>query len=535
MSVVDSDPVGQIEVGAMSKHLLKLLVFVSGLSVMAVEMTGLRLLAPFFGTSLIVTTVLIGSMMGFLSLGYWLGGRYADRFPTLNNLSKVSGAASVLIIVIPFLGQPILQLAAATLRPLLEGKTLDEPNVAFATLIGGLLATLGLFALPVTLMGMVSPWAVRLAVDEVESSGKAAGQLYALSTFGSILGSFLPAIVLLPLLGVRNTFIAIGVALMAASAPGIFTGAKAAAPPAIAAALMFLPISTVRPMDGLVWEGESLYHFIQVVNEPYGRSCPDAYHLYLNEGVGIHSVKCNTPGREIRGVWTYMAASPFYFSDLKSFEDVLIIGLAGGTIGRQMLEVFPDVNIDGVEIDGKVVEVGKEYFDNDDPRINPIVMDGRIYLQLTQKKYDLIMMDAYRQPYIPFHLVTHEFFQQVDEHLTDDGVVAINVASVRGVSRSLAAMIYRTLKESFPTVILIDATRSNDILIATRQEKDKFLAADQIERFVGKEARALGRVKNVLRKKIVGEVEGWETARLLTDDQAPVEQAWDLMAIEYAR
>lgn len=517
----------------MSRTLLKILVFVSGLSVMAVEMTGLRLLAPFFGTSLIVTTVLIGSMMAFLSLGYSLGGRWGDRYPQLSSLCKVTAGASVLILLIPFLGQPILRAASGVLRPLLQGATLDEPTVAFAMLGGGFLGTLGLFAAPVTLMGMVSPWAIRLAVDDIESSGKAAGQLYALSTFGSILGSFLPAIVLLPTLGVRNTFLAIGAALLAVSAAGILKGASAAAPPAAAAALMLLPIGTVRPMPGLIHESESLYHFIQVVQEPYGK-CKDAYHLYLNEGVGVHSVKCPHDDVETRGVWTYMASAPFFAEDISDFKDVLIIGLAGGTIGRQMLDAFPEVEIDGVEIDGAVVEIGNEYFDNADERIHPIVMDGRIYLQATDKKYDLIMMDAYRQPYIPFHLVTHEFFQQVDAHLTEDGIVAINVASVRGVSRTLAQMIYRTLKETFPSVILIDATQSNDIIIASRKPIDDiYTAADRIE--ARRDMEALNMVRGRLRKKIIGEVEGWETARLLTDDQAPVEQAWDLMALEYAR
>jgi spermidine synthase/MFS family permease len=517
----------------MSNPMLKILVFMSGLSVMAVEMTGLRLLAPFFGTSLIVTTVLIGSMMAFLSLGYWLGGRWGDRYPQFSTLCKVTTAASGLILLIPFISMPILRGASSVLRPLLQGESLDEPTVAIAMLIGGMLGTLGLFAAPVTLMGMVSPWAIRLAVDNVESSGRAAGQLSALSTFGSILGSFMPAIILLPTLGVRNTFLAIGTALLAVSAAGLFSGARAAAPPAAAAALMLLPIGTIRPMPGLVHESESLYHFIQVVQEPYG-NCEDAYHLYLNEGVGVHSVKCPHDDIETRGVWTYMAAAPFFSESPDDFKDVLIIGLAGGTIGRQMLDAFPEVEIDGVEIDGAVVDVGMEYFDNDDERINPIVMDGRIYLQATDKTYDLIMMDAYRQPYIPFHLVTHEFFQQVNDHLTEDGIVAINVASVRGVSRSLAQMIYRTLKETFPTVILIDATQSNDIIIATKQPRENiFLAADQIEARTDMEA--LNMVRRRLRRKIIGEVEGWEDARLLTDDQAPVEQAWDLMALEYAR
>ena len=517
----------------MSKRLLPLLVFISGLSVMAVEMTGLRLLAPFFGTSLIVTTVLIGSMMGFLSLGYWLGGRWGDKAPTLAALSKVTTAASVFILLIPFIGQPILRAAASTLRPLLQGQELSEPTTAFAVLIGGVLGTLGLFAIPVTLMGTVSPWAIRLAVDDVESSGKAAGRLYALSTFGSIIGSFSPAIVLIPLLGTRNTFIAVGVLLLAVSLLGLFgSSAKAAVPPAGAALLMLIPTSSVRPMDGLLWEGESDYHFIQVVEEPYG-SCPDALHLYLNEGVGVHSVKCPSDTIETRGVWTYMASMPFWFENREDFNNALIIGLAGGTIGRQMLQAYPDITIDGVEIDGTVVKIGEKYFDNGDERIHPIVMDGRIFLQATDKKYDLIMMDAYRQPYIPFHLVTTEFFEQVDAHLTEDGLVAINVASVRGVSRDLAAMIYRTLKETFPTVILIDATQSNDIILAARQEKTLYEAADRLEAL--EDAPALGMVKTRLRKKIIGEVEGWQEARVLTDDRAPVEMAWDLQALEYAR
>jgi len=516
----------------MSQRFLPILVFVSGLSVMAVEMTGLRLLAPFFGTSLIVTTVLIGSMMGFLSLGYWLGGRWGDKHPQFSSLCKVTTTASVFILLIPFIGQPILQAAAATLRPLLQGQALSEPTTAFAVLIGGVIGTIGLFALPVTLMGTVSPWAIRLAVDEVESSGKAAGRLYALSTAGSIIGSFAPAIVLIPVLGTRNTFIAVGTLLLATSMTGLLTGAKAALPPTGMALLMLMPASSIRPMDGLIWEGESLYHFIQVVEEPYGK-CPDALHLYLNEGVGVHSVKCPSDTIETRGVWTYMASMPFFFEKREDFREVLIIGLAGGTIGRQMLEAFPEVNIDGVEIDGTVVEIGEKYFDNSDERINPIVMDGRIYLQATEKKYDLIMMDAYRQPYIPFHLVTTEFFELVDDHLTEDGLVAINVASVRGVSRSLAAMIYRTLKETFPTVILVDATQSNDIILAARREKDLYEAADRLEAVKG--ATALGMVKKRLRKKIVGEVEGWEDAVVLTDDRAPVEMAWDLMALEYAR
>jgi predicted membrane-bound spermidine synthase len=516
----------------MPKRLLQLLVFTSGMAVMAVEMTGLRLLAPYFGTSLLVTTALIGTLMAFLALGYALGGRMGDRRPRLEALCRMTTIAAAMVVLIPFIAQPVLRAASAVMRPLLTGADLAEPGVAIGALVGGMLGTIALLAAPITIMGMVSPWAVRLAVDDVETAGKAAGRLYALSTAGSILGSFLPALLLVPLFGVRNTFVVVGVVFLAVSALGWLGGWRAALPPAGAALMMLLPPSLVRPMDGLVHERESLYHFIQVVREPFGK-CPDAYHLYLNEGVGVHSVKCLTEDRETTGIWSYMAATPLWLDDPQAMREVLVIGLAGGTIARHMLEAFPEAHVDGVEIDGDVVELGKAYFDDGDPRITPIVMDGRIFLQTTDKRYDLVMMDAYRQPYIPFHLVTVEFFEEVRAHMSDDAVLAVNVAGVRGVSRDLAAMIYRTMREVFPSVTLVDATRSNDVIIATTREKPADAAVQHLT--LMKQSAGLARIRRSLPNKIVGPVEGWEQARVLTDDQAPVEMAWDLMALAYAR
>ncbi|MCB9778218.1 MAG: fused MFS/spermidine synthase [Alphaproteobacteria bacterium] len=515
-------------------RLLPVLVFTSGMSVMAVEMTGLRLLAPYFGTSLIVTTILIGSMMAFLSLGYWLGGRWGDKHPNMRRLCSTTAVAAVFILLTPLLSQPILRGASAVLRPLVQGENLDSPAVAIFSLVGGLLGTLALLAVPVTLMGTVSPWAVRLAVYRVEDAGKASGRLYALSTFGSILGSFLPALVLIPVLGVRRTFLAVGATLLAVSVVGLAGKAKGAVVGGAVALLMLIPAGSVRPMEGLVYESESIYHFIQVVQEPYGK-CPNAYHLYLNEGVGVHSVKCPDPDYEIRGVWTYMAAAPLWMETAKKDPDVLIVGLAGGTIARQFLEAFPESKVVGVEIDGDVVEVGRQFLDNDDPRIQPVVLDGRIYLDHTDKKFDVILMDAYRQPYIPFHLVTVEFFEQVNDRLNDGGVLAVNVASIRGVSQSLAQMIYRTMKEVFPEVIWVDATQSNDVIYAMKRPTDHYLAADRLEKDPDFRTQAYKRIRGVYRKKTMGEVPGWEQARVLTDDQAPVEMAWDLAALDYAK
>jgi predicted membrane-bound spermidine synthase len=257
----------------------------------------------------------------------------------------------------------------------------------------------------------------------------------------------------------------------------------------------------------------------------------------LNEGIGIHSVKCPAAElHDIRGYWNYVAAAPLWLDDPHRAFDVLIVGLAGGTVARQLLEGFPDASIDGVEIDGKVIEIGKQLFDDADPRVHPIVMDGRVYLQLTDAAYDVVVIDAYRQPYIPFHLVTREFFELVRAHLRDDGVVAVNVASVRGVSKRLAAMIYRTLRETFPTVVLVNATASNDVIFATTKPKSPDMFADAIEALpLFGDQTGLARIKDQVRQKIRGEVDGWSSARVLTDDQAPVEMAWDLMTLQYAR
>ena len=212
---------------------------------------------------------------------------------------------------------------------------------------------------------------------------------------------------------------------------------------------------------------------------------------------------------------------------------MLIVGLAGGTVARQLLESWPQAHVDGVEIDGAVVKVGELYFDNDDPRISSYIMDGRVFLQATQNKYSVILVDAYRQPYIPFHLTTLEFWREVAEHLDEDGVVGINIASVRGQSRELAVRIYKTMKEVFPSVHFLNATTSNDILFATARPTYKHLSADNLEKMP--HSLGLDQVRPKLRKNTYGAVKGWEEADILTDDQAPVEMIWDLMAVQFAR
>src|SRR4029450_3044232 len=172
----------------------------------------------------------------------------------------------------------------------------------------------------------------------------------------------------LPLCGVGNTFRVVGAALLAVSALGFAVGLRAALPPMAAIGLVLVPEGIVRPTPGLVWEGESLYHFIQVVQEPFGK-CPQALHLYPNEGLGIHSVKCPAAEHhDIRGYWNYLASAPLWLDDPRRPLDVLIVGLAGGTVARQLFQAFPDAKVDGVGMDGDGVGVGEKVFDEQCPR-----------------------------------------------------------------------------------------------------------------------------------------------------------------------
>ncbi|MEX2645979.1 MAG: fused MFS/spermidine synthase, partial [Gaiellaceae bacterium] len=198
----------ELEPGRPSARALSLLVFGAGTGTLAVEISASRLLAPYYGSSTIVWANLIGLVLLALSLGYWLGGKLADRRPSGRLLGRLVLAAGAYVAVLPFVTRPILDVAA---------RGLDE--LSAGAVVGSFFATLVLFAPPVFVLGMVSPFAIRLALDTVGSAGEVAGRLYALSTAGSLLGTFLPALVTIPLVGTQRTLIGSAAVLAAASSP----------------------------------------------------------------------------------------------------------------------------------------------------------------------------------------------------------------------------------------------------------------------------------------------------------------------------
>ena len=443
MSSTTAPPTPQV-IGNARTWLVLTVAFFSGMSVLAVEISASRLLAPFFGTSIIIWAVVIGLTLLYLSIGYWIGGRLADQRPYEDTLYHIVGIASFLVGLIPFLSKPVLSVSSQAIASLNGG-------LFFGSLVGVLL----LLAVPLTLLGMVSPFAIRLVTSDVRQAGKRAGQVFAVSTVGSILGAFIPVLLLIPTVGTRSTFLIFAVLLLGLALIATTRLRRRLLYTALLAILIVLWVAVnpgpVRPADGLVLEGESALQFFQVIDNPaVGRR------LVLNEGIGTHSIY--HPDRLLtNGPWDYFLLAPIIGGQQpQEVDSLLIIGLGGGTVSKQYTKVYgDDVAIDGVEIDDRVIDLGRKYFDMNEPNLKTYAEDGRTFLQRVDRRYDVIAVDAYRQPYIPFHLVTQEFFIAARDHLNDKGVLALNAGRTATDFR-LVEVLSETMRSVFPYVYVID-------------------------------------------------------------------------------
>jgi spermidine synthase len=482
------------------------LVFGAGIGALATEITASRLLAPYFGSSTIVWANLIGIVLAALALGYWLGGRIADRRPVPSLLGAIVLAGAIAVAAIPFVAEPFLDLTV-------EG--LDEASAG--AVIGSFVAVLLLCAPPVVLLGMVSPFAIRLAVSSIETAGAVAGRLYALSTAGSLLGTFLPALVLIPAIGTQRTFLVVAALLAVSSC--FLLGARFLAVAALLAALVGIPPGAVKEHEGLLHEETSFHQYIQVVEEDDGRRL-----LYLNEGVAVHSVW--RPDSVLTGgVWDAFLALPPLLG--RPLERVAILGNAAGTTARALGVYYPEAQIDGVELDPAVSRVGRRYFGlEDNPRLTVHDADARPFLRRTDERYDLIIVDAYHQPYVPFYLATREFFALVRERLAPGGMVALNVAAVPDDKRLVAA-IGRTVGAELPQVLEWPALRFNTLVLGLTEP----LALDELRERLRSGPRDIAPLRELLAR----DVRPLDTpGRAWTDDRAPVEWVTDRMIISYA-
>src|ERR687885_985791 len=394
---------------------IELLAAVVGAASLGAEIAAARLLAPWFGASTIV----------------W-----------------ANTIATVLVALVPFVAGPFLRVSVEALDRVEAG--------AFA---GSLLAVLLLVAAPVLLLGAVAPYAVRLSVRTVDEAGRVAGRLYAISTLGSLAGVFLSALLLIPLVGTRRTFLSFALALAVVAVPVL--GRRFVLAPVGLAALLALPVGTVKATGDakVIWDRETEYQYARVVQERSGER-----RLELNEGQAIHSLY--RPGEWLTGdYWDEMLVLPFA-ARARPPRSVAILGNAAGTTARAYGHFFPRARVDGVEIDGALTDVGRRLFDMRGPNLHVHTADARPFLRRSRQRYDLIVVDAYRQPYIPFYLATREFFALVRDHLTPRGMVVVNVGHPES-SDGLEQVLSATMGAELQTVLRDPSETTNTMVLGT--------------------------------------------------------------------
>ena len=441
---------------------LNIVVFISGAAVLAIEILGTRILGPFYGVSLYLWSALITVTLAALSLGYMLGGRWADKVATISRLSVTVALAGVWLLLIPLLKQPVLLIA----EPL---------GLRFAVLVAAFL----LFAPPLIMLGMVGPYAIKLKISNIRNVGRTAGDVYAISTVASVLSALITGFFLIPNIGLGRLTSAIGIILLLVAVFGVSTNFRSRLTIFIVflILLMSLPAAwniidnRADPKKGLLVVRQSLYAEIRVVD------IHDSRHLLIDGGT--HTVVDPSNWNSLFQYVPVMDITKFLFDNP---GELLLIGLGGGSIVKNFAS--EGWSVDAVEIDTVVSEIAFNYFGLKPSEGNIIHADGRQFLRNHDKKYDLIIVDAYGSGYIPFHLVTSESFGLIESSLKPGGVVAVNINSI-GWRDKIVNSLAVTMKTHFKEVIALPIaeppnTIGNLVLLASNRKID--FSEDLLER-----------------------------------------------------
>lgn len=479
--------------------------FAAGAGSLATEICASRLLAPYFGNTTIVWANVIGLILVYLSVGYWLGGRIADRHPTPRVLGGILLVAALAITVLPFIAQPFLHLA-------LQGFS----ALSIGIVAGSFFSTLLLFSIPVSLLGMISPFALRLAVRDVRTAGTVSGRLSSLTTLGAIAGTFAPALLLLPAIGTQRTLLTAALLVSLAAIP--LLPRRAPLVSTLIVGLAFIPPGAVKPVAGSVLEQETPYQFVQVVHTPQGQLA-----LRLDDGIADQSVY--RPNTVLTGgEWDMPLMVPPLLG--RPLQRALVIGNAGGTMARALAHEYPGAHIDGVEPDRAVSDLGRSLMGMGTvPMLHLVTADGRAFLETTDTRYDLIVVDAYQQAYVPFWLVTREFFQLARQHLTSGGAIAFNMARVPDDDQ-LARAVSGTLATVFAQVRVWPALRFNELIVGL----DRVMPAAQVRDRLAAAPEDLQPLVPLISSHFDTVA---PSADPLTDDRAPVEWLTDRAILEH--
>lgn len=501
-----------------NKYYLYLTEFFSGVSVMAVELGASRLLAPYFSSSQIVWTIIIGTIMIAMALGNIWGGRSADKNPDPDRLYGRLLIAAVWIAAIPLVGKYIILGISGVLVLTVSNNFL---------ILAAFLACMAVFVFPLFLLGTVTPSLVKYTVESLSDSGKTVGTLGAFNTIGSIIGTFLPTFVTIPAVGTAVTFLIFsGILLVLAL---IYFISKRAKPVACTASVVLFAVCSVLGHSGsfafweknLVYEGESIYNYLQV------KDTDRSVILSTNVLFGVQSIMMKEDA--LTGMYYDYAMLAPVMADVEPGAQILVLGMGTGTFAKQCMRYFEDVQIEGVEIDKKITELAERYFELP-ASVEVTTYDGRAYLQAVDKKYDVIMVDAYQDITIPFQMSSLEFFTMVREHLTEDGVMVVNMNMHSQEKGNINDYLADTIAAVFPRVYTVDVPGCTNRELFAGDNADMVKLAEQnIQRLADKknrsdrEAEADAALAHML-TTACEELKPYEKgAYLLTDDKAPVE------------
>lgn len=510
-----------------NKFYLYLTEFFAGMSVMAVELGASRLLAPYFSSSQIVWTIIIGTIMIAMALGNIMGGRWADKNPNPDKLYGRIIIAAIWIALIPVVGKYIVIGISALLVFTISTNFL---------VIAAFAACMIVFVFPLFLLGTVTPSLVKYTVDSLDDSGKVVGYLNASNTIGSIIGTFVPTFISIPAVGTSITFL-IFAGILLALAIVYFIAGKKRSVKAVVGAILFLISCIFGHGDSfafwqhdLTYEGESIYNYLQVYEDD------SKVVLSTNVLFGVQSVYRKE--KTLTGMYYDYAMAAPYMSGLEGKKNIkmLILGMGTGTYATQCKRYFDGIEVEGVEIDQKITDLAHTYFElSEDVKVT--TYDGRAYLealsseskhktydiskeQADNLKYDVIMVDAYQDITIPFQMSSVEFFTLVKNQLKDDGVMVVNMniksdgEDGAGINEYLAD----TISQVFSEVYTVDVpNNTNRELFASNNSSmvGMFCAG-----YMSEDDKEL----HDMMDQLYGHLQRYDAGdNILTDDKAPVE------------
>lgn len=491
-----------------NKVYLYLTEFFAGMSVMAVELGASRLLAPYFSSSQIVWTIIIGTIMIAMALGNVWGGRSADKNPNPDRLYGRILIAAIWIAAIPVFGKYVIVAVSGILIITVSSQFL---------IIAAFISCMVIFVFPLFLLGTVTPSLAKYAVGNLDENGKTIGALGAFNTIGSIIGTFVPTFISIPAVGTSVTFL-IFAAILLVLGLIYFICEKRQFTKAVVSVLLVILCSIFGHSTSfafweqdLTYEGESIYNYLQV------RDTARSTILSTNVLFGVQSVAMK--GDSLTGLYyDYALAAPYMVKETKGL-DILILGMGTGTFAGQCCRYLDGVKAGGVEIDSKITDLAYEYFSLPE-EVEVTTYDGRAYLQAVKDKYDVIMVDAYQDITIPFQMSTTEFFTLVREHLKEGGVMVVNLNMhvSEHLEEDINTYLADTISQVFPEVYIVD------VPFCTNRELFASMSPSMPENLEMNADVQENEELRTLLKEVRSGLTAYEAGKkILTDDKAPVE------------